>query len=132
MWYLGSMTVLPHPNFILLYVKAVPESVSFYTDLLQQPPVESSPNFAMFAFSSGVMLGLWARHDVQPAPTALAGTGELCITLASVEAVQAVHHEWLGRGINILQAPTKMDFGYTFVAGDPDGHRIRAFFPTGS
>jgi predicted lactoylglutathione lyase len=78
------------------------------------------------------MLGLWARHDVQPAPTALANAGELCITLGSVEAVQSVHREWLGRGINILQSPTKMDFGYTFVAGDPDGHRLRVFFPTGA
>ena len=26
-------------------------------------------------------------------------------------------------------APTAMDFGFTFVALDPDGHRLRVFAP---
>ncbi|WP_374468302.1 hypothetical protein [Ferrovibrio sp.] len=29
----------------------------------------------------------------------------------------------------ILQPPTAMDFGYTFLAADPDGHRLRVFAP---
>jgi len=124
------MATLPDPNTLLLYVEKVSASASFYGDLLGRPPVESSPNFAMFALSSGVALGLWARHDVQPVPTASPGSGEICITLASIEAVQSLHAEWRRRGITILQPPTKMDFGYTFVASDPDGHRIRVFVPT--
>jgi hypothetical protein len=31
------------------------------------------------------------------------------------------------RGLPIAQAPTAMDFGPTFVALDPDGHRLRVF-----
>ena len=30
-------------------------------------------------------------------------------------------------GVKILQPPTDMDFGRTFVALDPDGHRLRVF-----
>ena len=123
------MTKLPDPNFILLYVKDVATSVSFYTGLLGRPPVDASANFAMFALSSGVMLGLWARHDVEPVATAPTGSGEIGITLASVGEVEAVHADWLGRGWPIIQPPTKMDFGFTFVAGDPDGNRIRVFCP---
>ena len=33
------------------------------------------------------------------------------------------------RGIEILQKPTRMDFGFTFVGLDPDGHRLRVFAP---
>jgi len=126
------MAKLPDPNFFLLYVKNVDASAAFYGALLGRPPVEASPNFAMFALSSGVMLGLWGHHDVQPVPSAPAGGGEIGITLDSVAAVQSLHAEWAGRGLTILQAPTKMDFGYTFVASDPDGHRLRVFVPTGT
>jgi hypothetical protein len=31
--------------------------------------------------------------------------------------------------LKIAQAPTAMDFGMTFVALDPDGHRLRVFAP---
>ena len=29
----------------------------------------------------------------------------------------------------IAQAPATLDFGHTFVALDPDGHRLRVFAP---
>ena len=32
-------------------------------------------------------------------------------------------------GLPIVQKPTAMDFGHTFVALDPDGHRLRVFAP---
>ena len=66
---------MPDPNFVILYVDSPPASAAFYADLLGRPPVESSPTFAMFALESGVMLGLWARHTVQPAPTSPTGSG---------------------------------------------------------
>ena len=42
-------------------------------------------------------------------------------------AVDALHDQWLERGATIIQSPTVVDFGYTFVAQDLDGHRLRAF-----
>jgi catechol 2,3-dioxygenase-like lactoylglutathione lyase family enzyme len=118
------------PNFVLLYVKSPAASVAFYTELLGHPPVDASPNFAMFALASGVMLGLWARHDVQPAANG-GGGGELAFAVADNEAVGATHADWSKRGLSIAQAPTKMDFGFTFTALDPDGHRLRVFAPSG-
>jgi len=123
------MPTIPDPNFIIQYVKNVAVSSAFYAELLGRPPVEAAPHFAMFALSAGIMLGLWVQNDVKPAVTAPAGGNEICITAASIEAVDALHAEWRGRGMTIIQQPTKMDFGHTFVACDPDGHRIRVFFP---
>ena len=35
----------------------------------------------------------------------------------------------VARRRGILQEPVQMDFGHTFVASDPDGHRLRVFVP---
>jgi catechol 2,3-dioxygenase-like lactoylglutathione lyase family enzyme len=117
------------PNFVILYVANTTASAAFYARLLGRPPVQSSPNFAMFALHEGTMLGLWARHDVQPAATAAAGAAEIGLTVDSEAAVTALHADWTAKGLPVLQPPTRMDFGYTFVAADPDGHRLRVFVP---
>ena len=44
-------------------------------------------------------------------------------------AVRACHARWQGLGVPVIQAPTEMDFGLTFTALDPDGHRLRVFAP---
>jgi len=116
------------PNFVILYVDDAASAATFYADLLSRAPVESSPTFAMFALDSGVMLGLWAKGGVEPAATS-SGGGELGFSVADAAAVEALHGEWHGRGLTIAQAPTEMDFGRTFVALDPDGHRLRVFAP---
>lgn len=116
-------------NFFLLYVDSPAASARFYADLLDAEPLEQSPTFAMFALPSGVRLGLWSRHTVEPAAAAAGGGGEIATVVANAEAVDAVHADWKARGLTILQPPTDLDFGRTFVATDPDGHRLRVFFP---
>jgi len=116
------------PNFILLYVNSPADSVGFYARLLGKAAVEASPTFAMFALESGVMLGLWAAHTVRPRATA-AGGAEIAFAVDGIATVNAMHAEWCAKGLRIVQAPTAMDFGFTFVALDPDGHRLRVFAP---
>ena len=116
------------PNFVLLYVNSPADSVAFYAGLLGKPPVEASPTFAMFGLDSGVMLGLWAAHTVQPPATA-AGGAEIAFAVDGMATDNAMHAEWSAKGLKIAQAPTAMDFGFTFVALDPDGHRLRVFAP---
>lgn len=120
------------PNFVILYVNDPPASAAFYADLLGHPAIETSPTFAMFALASGVMLGLWSRHTVEPAAKALGGGAELAFALDNNDAVRATHADWSRRGLKFEQVPTTLDFGYTFVALDPDGHRLRVFAPTGA
>ena len=116
-------------NFVILYVEKPEASAAFYSALLQRPPVESSPTFALFALDSGLMLGLWSRYTVSPPAAGRGGASELAFTVADADAVNQRHVDWSLRGLPILQAPTDMDFGRTFVALDPDGHRLRVFSP---
>jgi predicted enzyme related to lactoylglutathione lyase len=119
------------PNFVILYVESPPASAAFYGDLLGKTPVESSPTFALFALQSGTMLGLWSRHTVEPAAAAGGGGCEIGFSVADREAVDAAYADWRKHGLPILQEPTEMDFGRSFVASDPDGHRLRVFFAAG-
>ncbi|MEX8494564.1 VOC family protein [Sphaerotilus sp.] len=123
------MQVPQDPNFLLLYVANPTASAAFYADLLGKPPVEASPTFAMFALSSGVMLGLWAAHTVEPAATPAGGMELAFAVEGGANAVRACCAEWIAKGLPILQAPIAMDFGFTFTAADPDGHRLRVFAP---
>ena len=116
------------PHFILLYVRQPLESAAFYAELLGKAALETSPTFAMFAFDTDVKLGLWAAPTVTPAANAPGGS-ELAFVVGSAADVDARHAEWQGRGLRIAQAPEAMDFGYTFTALDPDGHRLRVFAP---
>lgn len=119
---------MSHPNFMILYVSNPLASAAFYQNLFDKQPLEASPGFALFALDSGLMLGLWLRSEVQPAAgAAVASNGELVFALDDRQQVQARHDDWRQRGLPILQAPQQMDFGYTFVAADPDGHRLRVY-----
>jgi catechol 2,3-dioxygenase-like lactoylglutathione lyase family enzyme len=117
------------PNFIILYVDNPSVSADFYIDLLGKAPIEVSPTFAMFALESGVMMGLWSRHTVEPASPTSPGSGEIAFSVSDRSEVDAKFHEWTGRGLRFIQPPTTMDFGHTFVALDPDGHRLRVLRP---
>src|SRR5271154_4205720 len=97
-------------NFVLLYVESPAASPAFYADLLGRPPVESSPTFAMFAMTSGVMLGLWSRRTVEPAAPATGCSGEIAVAVGNADAVRALHAEWSRRGLTFAQAPVQMDF----------------------
>ncbi len=114
-------------NFVLLYVDDPAASATFYTTLLGRAPVEASPTFALFVLGSGMKLGLWSRHTVEPAAAATGGGCELGFPVADAPAVDARYADWRTRGLRVAQAPTAMEFGYTFVALDPDGHRLRVF-----
>ncbi|MBV8658248.1 MAG: VOC family protein [Burkholderiales bacterium] len=117
-------------NYIILYVDDPQRSATFYSRLLWKPPVESSPTFCLFELDSGVMLGLWSKHTVEPAPAAVGSGSEVAFSVASHEAVEAIYNDWVMWGMKIAQRPTQMDFGYTFVALDPDQHRLRVFVLT--
>lgn len=119
---------MPDLSFVILYVDSPTASAAFYADLLGRSPVEASPTFAMFSLPSGVDIGLWSRHTVEPAAAAAGGGAELAFT---ADDVDAVHADWAGRGLSIAQPPTELNFGRTFVALDPDGHRLRVFAPAG-
>jgi predicted enzyme related to lactoylglutathione lyase len=116
-------------NLVVLYVTDSGASSAFYRELLGRPIVQSSPKFAMLPLGKEVMLGLWQREDVEPRAGNDTGGAEVVFNVANAEAVRAAHEAWKARGLKIAQAPTAMNFGHTFVALDPDGHRLRVLAP---
>ena len=118
---------MPDINYILLYVDNPPASAKFYADLTGKPALEVAPTFALLAMDNGLMLGLWSKSGVEPKPAGGAGGSEIAIKVADGDAVRATYADWLKRGLPMAQKPTDMDFGPTFVALDPDGHRLRVF-----
>ncbi|MBA4047745.1 MAG: drug:proton antiporter [Sphingomonas sp.] len=120
---------MPDFSFLLLHVDDHAASARFYHQLLELPIVDQKDDFAMLPLQDGVMLGLWAKATVEPAGAAQSGANEIAFTVADAATVEATHADWVRRGLTILQAPTQMSFGTTFVAVDPDGHRLRVFAP---
>ena len=118
---------MPSPSLVILYVDAPRASAAFYGPLLERDPDELSDTFALFRLPCGTALGLWSRHTVEPAPAAPAGAGAIAVM---VEDVDATHAAWAARGLPMVQQPVDLDFGRTFVALDPDGHRLRVYRPT--
>lgn len=128
------------PNFTILYVDSPAKSAQFYTQLLGKTPAEASPTFVLFALEGGATLGLWSKHTVKPQVTVSPDTksttqpawGELVFPMPHQEAVADTYTNWMHLHIPIVQEPTQMEFGYTFLAQDPDGHRLRVFTPSGT
>jgi predicted enzyme related to lactoylglutathione lyase len=118
---------MTNPNSIVLYVSDTLKSRAFYSNLFQREPVQSSDSFSGFAFDSGLFIGLWARPKVVPTVSAPAGASEIGFGMADPKAVDALYADWTKRGVTVAQEPTDMEFGRTFTALDPDGHRLRVF-----
>lgn len=117
---------MPQLNFIMLFVHNPIESATFYSNLLKIDPVESSETFAMLFLGNGIMLGLWSPKTAKPAAIVHGGG---CEIVFCEKEVDALYETWLKLGVTIALEPTEMEFGRTFVALDPDGHRIRVYSP---
>jgi catechol 2,3-dioxygenase-like lactoylglutathione lyase family enzyme len=113
-------------NYLLLAVQNPLASAKLYTQLLGCEPVERSETFVLFVLPTGLKIGLWAAREVQPKPAPPGGI-EISFSEASRDAVQKTYEEWKKLGLKVVQEPTEMDFGFTFVVEDPDGHRLRPF-----
>lgn len=113
------------PNVMVLYVDNLAITSQFYQNLLGINPEESSPTFYSFTLSNGMSLALKARHSVMPFTDAKSGSGELAFTLDTNQQVDELFAAWKAQKISILLPPTQVPFGYTFVALDPDGYRLR-------
>lgn len=113
------------PNSIILYVSDVEKSTRFYTRLLNAEPVEQYSEFSVFALSDDMILGLQAKSGIAPAPQPHIGGTEICMSDISNREVDEIFRKWCELGVEIIMKPAMLDFGYTFVATDPDGHRLR-------
>lgn len=113
-------------NYLLLAVRDPLASAELYNKLLGREPVERSRTFVLYVLPTGLKIGLWLADEMAPPPKPAGGV-EISFAEASKDAVRATFAEWTKLGLKVVQEPTEMDFGFTFVVEDPDGHRLRPF-----
>ncbi len=117
------------PNLVILYVDDPLHSREFYEKLSGRAPVAVFPSYVAFAFDNGLQLGLWSTRAENFVSGGTGPRSELTF-LADTEAeVDRLHAAWRALGVTIEQAPMAAVFGRTFVALDPDGHRLRVCVP---
>lgn len=113
------------PNSIILYVSDIQLSTQFYTTILGQQPIETYEEFSVFTLSECMILGLQTKEGIDPKPNGQVGGFEICLSDVNKQQVEIIYQQWQALQITILLEPTQLEFGYTFVALDPDGHRLR-------
>ncbi|MFJ6324658.1 MULTISPECIES: VOC family protein [unclassified Rhizobium] len=117
------------PNLMLLYVEDPTRSSQFYEKLLGKAPLASFPTYAAFEFANGLNLGLWSVNATAFVSSGTGHRSELAFIVADDAAVDRLYETWRNAGISIEQEPSVANFGRTFVALDPDGHRLRVCTP---
>lgn len=114
-----------NPGMLILYVDNPPASTDFYTALLDRQPIEASATFAMFSLNSGIKLALWSKHTVQPPAAICGGGGEITSIVNDDKEIDNLYKSVYQLRLRIAQAPARLEFGYSFMVLDPDGHRLR-------
>jgi catechol 2,3-dioxygenase-like lactoylglutathione lyase family enzyme len=117
---------MPTIDYLLLAVASPAKSAELYGKLLEAEPVSAADTFVLFVLPNGLKLGLWLKDDMLP-PTGKPDGVDISFDAHDKEAVHDLYRRWTELGLNVLQEPTEMDFGFTFTLADPDGHRLRAF-----
>jgi catechol 2,3-dioxygenase-like lactoylglutathione lyase family enzyme len=113
-------------NYLLLAAANPKKSGELYRKLLGLDPVENSETFVLFVLPSGLKLGLWLAGEMEPKVGKADGV-DISFAEPNYAAVRSTYEEWKDLDLVMLQEPTEMDFGFTFTAADPDGHRLRVF-----
>lgn len=117
------------PNLILLYVNDPAKSTAFYTDLFGREPVVSFPTYVAFALENGLTFSLWSTEARDFVSSGSGHRSELAFMVKDDAEVERLYDGWRGKGITIEQELKTAVFGRTFVAFDPDGHRLRVCRP---
>lgn len=113
------------PNLMILYVENALASARFYETIFGTAPLVQSPGFVSFQFDNGLGLGLWSTSSPEFVSGGTGHRGEIAIIVDDDAQIDRLHEEWRAAGVSIEQAPFTAAFGRTFVALDPDGHRVR-------
>lgn len=117
------------PNLILLYVDDPAKSAMFYADLLGREPVASYPAYVAFELENGLTFSLWSTKAKDFVSSGAGHRSEIAFMVKDDGEVERFYEEWQERGMAIEQELKTAVFGRTFVALDPDGHRLRVCRP---
>ncbi|MCX8748841.1 hypothetical protein J3U75_05495 [Snodgrassella sp. B3088] len=105
--------------------KNVDISTEFYTKILGRPSINTYPGFAVFLLKDNFILGLQEADKITPKAPNHYGGFELSFNDVTKNDVDEIYSTWKKLNVRIELEPQMLDFGYTFVGNDPDGHRLR-------
>ena len=117
------------PNLLLFYVKNPLESALFYEKIFSVKPIASFPTYVAFSFKNGFTFSLWSTEATNFVSGGAGHRSELSFMVETEKKVRELYDEWQKIGVTIEQDLHEAVFGLTFVALDPDGHRIRVCMP---
>ena len=112
-------------NGFVLYVASLSKSVTLYSELLEQPPIRQSDDFALFVTPNGQSLRLWQQDKVIPSTNGVVGGVEVVLHVDSLDELNTQWHRWQSLGLQPIQSIETLSFGETFMMIDHDGHRLR-------
>lgn len=118
-----------NPNLVLFYVKDPIESAAFYEKIFEQQPVAAFPTYVAFRFSNDFTFSLWSTQAKDFVSLGSGNRSELAFMVSDENKVRSLRDRWGKLGVVIEQDLHEAVFGLTFVALDPDGHRIRVCIP---
>ncbi|MEF2482173.1 VOC family protein [Vibrio mimicus] len=113
------------PNSLILYVSDVEKSTNFYNMIFSCQPVETYQDFTLYFLKDDFMLGLQQKDVIDPKAPDMFGGFELSFSDVKDQDVDFIYEQWKAIGVEIELHPQKLEFGYTVVGKDPDGHRLR-------
>ncbi len=117
------------PNLLIFYVKNPLESAVFYENIFRTKPVAAFPTYVAFAFANGFNFALWSTAAKDFVSSGSGNLSEIVFMVPDELEVQRLRKLWDSLGVAIEQDLFEAVFGLTFVALDPDGHRIRVCIP---
>lgn len=113
------------PNQFIFYVEKPLESALFYEKIFLKKPDLITPNYVSFSFENGIYFSLWGTQAKNFVSGGTGHRSELAYLVNDKTSVCKLRDQWKTLGITIEQDLFEAVFGLTFVALDPDGHRIR-------
>ena len=117
------------PNLFFFYVNDPIKSADFYEKIFQLKPETKFPSYAAFTFPNGLTFALWSKTAKDFVSAGSGHNSELAFMVPHEDEVRRLREAWGTLGISIEQDLFRAVFGLTFVALDPDGHRIRVCIP---
>ena len=116
---------MPAPNLFLIGVRDAEAATEFYSDLFEIAPSFVSPHYVAFEVAPDVLFALWTGHSEHATPEVPRSSEVGLMVPGAAEAIDAVHAQWVRKGVRVVQEPYDAVFGRTFVIADPDGNYVR-------
>ncbi|CAM3772414.1 VOC family protein [Vibrio aquimaris] len=115
----------------VLYVEDIQVSQGFYTKVLGCESRTLSPTCMEIKFANDTTLLLKQNSNLVPTSCITGGGTELSILVEDQTKLESLYQNWKNQSVDFAQEPKELSYGVSFVALDPDEHRIRVTIAMG-